>query len=160
MSASQRPGPPPCCPACEQLADIEAIKQLKARYFRLMDTKNWAELADVFTADAVVRGGDQQIEGRAAIVEFVAATSDGVRSAHQGFLPEIKMVAAGQARGVWAMSDYFELRGTDPAVGFSGFGHYEDRYAREDGTWRISFSRLTRIKVIPLPGGLPEFYRR
>jgi hypothetical protein len=144
----------------EHLMDIEAIKKLKARYFRLMDTKQWAEFGDVFTRDAVLRGGDQEIAGRAAIVEFVSGMCAGVRSAHQGFLPEIDILAAGQASGVWAMSDYFEVRGTEPAVGFSGFGHYEDRYTREDGAWRISASRLTRLKIIPLAGGLPAFYQR
>jgi hypothetical protein len=143
----------------EQLADIEAIKQLKARYFRFMDTKNWAEFGGVFTRDAVIRGGDQEITGRLAIVEFVSTTSDGVRSAHQGFLPEIEILGTDTASGVWAMSDYFEVRGTEPPVGFSGFGHYEDRYAKEEGTWRISASRLTRLKIIPLAGGLPELYR-
>ena len=34
--------------------DIETIKQLKARYFRLMDTKDWDGLAEVFTADVVI----------------------------------------------------------------------------------------------------------
>ena len=143
----------------EHLADIEAIKQLKARYFRLMDAKDWAEFGEVFTHDAVLRGGDQEIAGRDAIVEFVAAMSDGVRSAHQGFLPEIEIIGAVQASGIWAMSDYFEVRGTEPPVGFQGYGHYEDRYALKDGTWRISASRLTRIKIIPLAGGLPAFYR-
>ena len=28
--------------------DVEAIKQLKARYFRTMDTKQWAEMRTVF----------------------------------------------------------------------------------------------------------------
>jgi len=143
----------------EHLADIEAIKQLKARYFRLMDTKNWAEFGDVFTRDAVLGGGDQEIAGRPAIVEFISTVSGGVRSAHQGFLPEIEILGAGQASGIWAMSDYFEVRGTEPPVGFQGYGHYADRYALEEGTWRISASRLTRIKIIPLAGGLPAFYR-
>ena len=143
----------------EHLADIEAIKQLKARYFRLMDTKNWAEFGDVFTRDAVLGGGDQQIAGRPAIVEYISTVSDGVRSAHQGFLPEIEILGAGQASGIWAMSDYFEVRGTEPPVGFQGYGHYADRYALEEGTWRISASRLTRIKIVPLAGGLPAFYR-
>ena len=120
----------------EHLADIEAIKQLKARYFRLMDTKNWAEFGDVFTREAVLGGGDQQIAGRPAIVEFISTVSDGVRSAHQGFLPEIEIVGAGQASGIWAMSDYFEVRGTEPPVGFQGYGHYADRYALEEGAWR------------------------
>jgi SnoaL-like protein len=143
----------------EYLADIEAIKQLKARYFRLMDAKNWAELGDVFTRDAVAGGGAAEITGRAAIIEFISTTaSDRVRTAHQGFLPEIEIVGPGQASGIWAMSDYFEVRGTEPPIGFQGFGHYQDRYAREEGTWRISASRLTRITIIPLAGGLPALY--
>ena len=34
--------------------DVEAIKQLKARYFRTMDTKDWAGMCQVFTDDVVV----------------------------------------------------------------------------------------------------------
>ena len=34
--------------------DVEAIKQLKARYFRAMDTKDWDAMRDVFTDDVVV----------------------------------------------------------------------------------------------------------
>jgi hypothetical protein len=143
-----------------QLADIEAIKQLKARYFRLMDIKDWDAFGDVFTSDAVLRGGDREVAGRSAIVDYISMMSDGVRSAHQGFLPEIEMLGAGHASGIWAMSDYYEVRGTEPPVGFQGFGHYEDRYALEDGAWRISASRLTRIKIVPLAGGLPGFYRQ
>lgn len=143
----------------EHLADIEAIRQLKARYFRLMDAGHWAGLAEVFTRDAVAGGGDSQVRGREAIVGFIAGACDGARSAHQGFLPEIEILGPGVASGIWAMSDYFEVCGTDPAVGFTGYGHYEDRYAVEDGEWRISASRLTRLKIIPMAGGLPSFYR-
>jgi 3-phenylpropionate/cinnamic acid dioxygenase small subunit len=37
------------------LEEIEAIKRLKARYFRLMDTKQWDQWGDVFTEDAHLR---------------------------------------------------------------------------------------------------------
>ena len=144
----------------EHLADIESIRRLKARYFRLMDRHDWAAFGEVFARDAVLLGGADRIAGRAAIVAFVSATSDGVRSAHQGFLPEIDILGPGRATGIWAMSDYFEVRGTEPAVGFTGYGHYEDEYVHEDGAWRIASSRLTRLKIIPLAGGLPAFYQR
>jgi len=160
MSLPEPPVGPDRCRSCARLADIEAIKQLKARYFRLMDSKNWAAFGEVFAREAVVAGGDHQIVGRLAIVEFVSRTSDGVRSAHQGFLPEIELLGPGQASGVWAMSDYFEVRGTEPLVGFTGYGHYEDRYTYEDDAWRIAASRLSRIKIIPFAGGLPAFYQR
>ena len=159
MNATETRATDPCR-ACERLADIEAIKQLKARYFRLMDTQDWAGLGGVFTRDAVAQGGDQEVAGRPAVVDFISRASEGARSAHQGFLPEIEILGDGRARGIWAMQDYFEVRGTEPLVGFTGFGHYQDSYAIEDGAWRISASRLTRIKIIPLPGGLPAFYQR
>jgi hypothetical protein len=37
----------------EKLWDIEQIKQLKARYFRLMDTKDWVAWRDLFTDDCL-----------------------------------------------------------------------------------------------------------
>ncbi|WP_433189922.1 nuclear transport factor 2 family protein [Actinoallomurus sp. CA-150999] len=160
MDSPEPPVAPDRCPDCARLADIEAIKQLKARYFRHMDQQNWTEFGEVFARDAVVGGGPQQVVGRPAIVEYIAAMSQNARMAHQGFLPEIEVVGAGDATGTWAMSDYYETLGTTPPVGFRGFGHYVDRYAQEDGAWRITSSRLTRIKIIPLEGGLPAFYRR
>ena len=40
--------------AAEQLLAIEDIKQLKARYFRCMDTKDWDGFAAVFAPNAVL----------------------------------------------------------------------------------------------------------
>jgi hypothetical protein len=34
--------------------DIEAIKRLKARYFRTMDTKDWPAMRQVFCDDVVM----------------------------------------------------------------------------------------------------------
>ena len=39
----------------DALAEIETIKQLKARYFRHLDTRNWPEWRKVFTDDVAVR---------------------------------------------------------------------------------------------------------
>ena len=51
--------------------DIEAIKQLKARYFRTMDTKDWAGMREVF-ADDVTRHGLRQY----ARSHFIRSTPD------------------------------------------------------------------------------------
>ena len=37
--------------------DVEAIKQLKARYCRTMDTKDWAGMREVFTDDVTMDTG-------------------------------------------------------------------------------------------------------
>src|ERR1700743_3740067 len=38
----------------EQILALEEIKKLKARYFRCLDTKDWAGYLDVFTPDAII----------------------------------------------------------------------------------------------------------
>ena len=58
--------------------DIEAIRQLKARYFRALDAKDWELYTSVFTADLVVdnrRAGSTLIEGREAFVDYVRSLS-------------------------------------------------------------------------------------
>jgi limonene-1,2-epoxide hydrolase len=52
--------------------DLEAIRQLKARYFRTLDTKDWAAMRQVFTDDVVM---DTSAAGGTRIVgaeEFIA----------------------------------------------------------------------------------------
>lgn len=41
--------------------DIEAIKQLKGRYCRTMDTKDWAAMRQVLTGDVVIDMADSGI---------------------------------------------------------------------------------------------------
>ena len=38
----------------QDILDVEEIKQLKARYFRTLDTRAWEEFAQVFARDAVM----------------------------------------------------------------------------------------------------------
>jgi hypothetical protein len=93
-----------------QLLDIEAIKQLDARDFRLMDLKQWDEWGKVFTADCVteVPEADLVNTGRAEIVSNVSGALVGARTCHHGHMPEIEIAGDGSARGIWAMFDYVE----------------------------------------------------
>jgi hypothetical protein len=138
----------------ELLLAIEEIKQCKARYFRCLDRKDWAGWGDVFTRDAVleVPEVDMVTHGRDEIVASVSAALTGATTVHHGHMPEIEITGADTARGTWAMFDYVEWPSSDPAtrVGLRGYGHYVEEYVREDGQWRISRSRLERIRVDPL----------
>ena len=134
--------------ASQRLLDIEEIKQLKARYFRCLDGKDWDGLADVFTADAVLEAQGNRREGRENIVGFIARFLDGVVSVHHGHMPEITVTGPDSAAGVWAMFDYLTYA-TDPPSGFRGYGHYLEEYVRDDGRWRIRRLELTRIRVDP-----------
>ena len=137
----------------QQLVDAEAIKQLKARYFRCMDTKDWEGFGDVFTADATLEAEGRVREGRDNIVGFISKLLQDVVTVHHGHMPEITITGPDTAIGVWAMFDYVESP-TKPANGFRGYGHYTEEYLREDGNWRIRRLALTRLRVDPFgPSG-------
>jgi hypothetical protein len=49
------------------------------------------------------------------------------------------------------MFDYVEWPANgEERVGLNGYGHYVEEYAVEDGRWRISSTRLERLRVDPL----------
>ena len=137
----------------QRLADIEAIKQLKARYFRLMDTKQWDDWGMVFMADVVMEVPEVGMvnNGRDEVVQTVSSALAQARSAHHGHMPEIEITGPDTARGIWAMFDFvqWENASGDP-VGLKGFGHYHEEYVRDDGEWRIAHIRLERLRVDPL----------
>ena len=83
--------------------DVEAIKQLKARYFRTMDTKDWAGMRQVFTDDVVVDttdSGGGVVTGADAFVAFLQETLAGAVTVHHGHMPEITLTSPTTATGI------------------------------------------------------------
>jgi hypothetical protein len=71
-------------------------------------------------------------------------------------MPEIVFVGPDTARAIWAMYDFVEQPAvSDGQHGIVGYGHYEEEYQRVDGEWKISFLRLTRLRVDALTGEYP-----
>ena len=129
-----------------ELVEIEQIKQLKARYFRLMDQKRWDEWGDVFTDDATLQYGpneDDVFEGKKATVEGLSEILKNSVTVHHGHMPEIEITGETMATGIWSMFDYVEM----PGLTLNGYGHYEEEYVKEDGRWKIKNFRLTRLRV-------------
>lgn len=127
--------------------DIEAIKQLKARYFRLMDTKDWDGFRQVFADDVIMDStgsGGTAITGGDAFLAYISANLAEVVTVHQGHTPEITLTSATTANGVWALAD--RLWWPDGRE-LSGFGHYYETYEKTDGRWLIKSSRLTRLHM-------------
>jgi uncharacterized protein (TIGR02246 family) len=141
--------------AIQRLVDIEAIRQLKARYFRFLDTKDWDGFGALLTDDAYMEADGVVREGRTAILAFLPKVLDGVVTTHHGHTSEIEITGRDTATGIWAMFDYLTWPGDGPPKGMQGYGHYHEEYAREDGAWRIRRLVLTRLRVDPLPGGFP-----
>ncbi len=61
-----------------RLEDIEAIKKLKAKYWRCVDRKLWDEMNEVFTEEATADYGPNiKLKGRQAIVQFLKSSLGG-----------------------------------------------------------------------------------
>jgi ketosteroid isomerase-like protein len=132
-----------------------AIHAVKARYCRMLDTKDWDGFADVFTEDIVMDVTEDAgaiVKGRADVVAQVRWACDNAKTVHQVSSPEITVHDAGNASCIWAMQDrliFTEGKSPiPPVIGIKGYGHYHETYRRcDDGAWRIATLKLTRLIV-------------
>jgi hypothetical protein len=71
---------------------------------------------------------------------------------HHGHMPEITMLSATEAEGVWSMFDYVQTTPASGPIALKGYGHYIETYRKcDDGQWRISAKRNERLRLDPLP---------
>ena len=131
--------------------DWLAICELKARYCRLMDTKQWDAWRELFAEDYeldVSEGtGLPVIKGREAALDRVLSSIRDAITVHQVHTPEIR-IDGDAASGLWAMQDRVIFpNGTS----LTGYGHYHDRFRRQDGQWRIVALKLTRLHLEMVP---------
>lgn len=142
--------------------ELEAIRCLKARYCRFLDTKDVDAWRAVFTPDvevtldmAVSTGGADPrtapvIRGVDTFVATVFTSVAGAATMHHCHTPEITFATDQTATGIWAMEDHLvypdgrELRGA---------GHYHETYEKRGGIWRIKTLHLTRT-ILQVMGDL------
>ena len=141
--------------AYQRLVELEAIKRLKAKYFRCLDTKDWDGWLSVFTDDvtlafdtAVSTGGQDgrtapKLVGKQALAEFVVNDLRTAVTVHHGHTPEIDILSETEAKGIWAMQDIVD-HGDNVLF---GQGHYRETYRKLDGEWRIASVHLTRVRL-------------
>jgi SnoaL-like protein len=139
----------------ERLTDRAALQELKASYFRYLDTKQWASWRELFTDDMVFYNDTEPVPTTTVpmtssgddFVEMVSSTLVDAVTVHQGHMPEIRFVDDGNADGIWAMYDWVDSSGSG-GTSMQGFGHYHEHYFRaDDGKWRIRELRLTRLRT-------------
>jgi len=132
--------------AAETLLELEAIKRLKYRYWRTLDTKQWDDFATCFVPEATADYGPKLVfTGREAIVDFMrTAMGPELISMHHGHHPEIDFVPNDphRATGLWYLQDQVFVPQHDFALG--GAAIYDDRYVKVDGTWLIEHTGYTR----------------
>ena len=124
----------------------EAIRQLKARYFRYMDTRRWQDLRGLLSDDFVGDYGPSDEEQFAGPDEFIAKLQINFKDAttvHHGHMPEIELDGNDRATAMWAMEEIVQT----PEYDLHAYGHYADGYRRVDGVWLISNTQVTRLKL-------------
>ena len=128
------------------MEDIEAIKKLKAKYFRCVDKKLWDEMEEIWVEDAVADYGMgiELLQGREAILEFLKKNldRDSMISVHQGHNPEIEITSDTTARGVWVLNDRLIIQ---TIATLNGWRYYEDEYVKVNGEWKKKNTRITNI---------------
>ena len=147
-----------------RLEAIEEIKQVKARYFRSLDTKDRALASTVFTENATAdfRGATidtrtgldaapvslgEVIRGSKAIVDMLMLSGERMDSVHHGSIPEIEILSDTTTKAIWPMVDRLLFKPGMNASALDGWGHYYDTYRCEGGKWKIESTRLTRLRV-------------
>jgi hypothetical protein len=139
----------------ERLTAIEAIKQLKAKYFYGFDHQDWEFWRnEVWAPDGRLEVPEMNanIEPRDAMINWVIQQSADQVSVHHGHMPIIEIISPTTATGIWAMEDRIYRSKEHPLNGDThfviGFGHYHERYVKLDVGWRILSTRLTRLRTV------------
>lgn len=139
--------------AVRRLVAIEDIKQLKAAYCRCVDNKLWDEFATLFTEDLVIDFEESTTspQTREQFVDSARRHFEGGVSVHHVHMPEIRLLDDDHATGEWPMFDRVEMPLESRYESHTGQGYYSEEYRRVDGQWRISKTRLWRLRRVSLP---------
>ena len=132
-----------------EIKEVAAIKKLKARHCRLLDTKQWDEWRKLFSndflSDTANASGGRKIQGGDEFVAFVKGVlkSPKKSTCHQVHMPEIELTSPTTATGIWALEDVVRVSW---GLNLQRQGHYHETYEKVDGQWQIKFSKLTRLR--------------
>jgi SnoaL-like domain len=126
--------------------EIEAIRQLKYRYFRFLDQKRYDDLEELLLPDCTFsyHSGTYTYPNRDAAVAFLKERMHKPEclSLHQGHHPEITLVSPTEATGIWYLQDVVFF--LDDRTRLDGNGWYDDRYVKVGGEWKIAHTGYDR----------------
>ena len=139
----------------EMADDVEQVKQLKYRYLRTLDLKQWDEFEALFLPEATGSYAELEFADRDALVGYMRQnlTADLI-TFHQAHHPEID-VAGDRATARWYLHDKVFVPAFDVAI--EGAAFYEDVMVRTAAGWRFSHVGYRRTfeaswKMSAVPG--------
>jgi hypothetical protein len=126
----------------DEWADVHAIKQLKYRYLRTLDLKQWDEFAECFLPEVTGDYAGLVFENRDALVSYMRENlGEGLISMHHAHHPEVD-VDGDRATGRWYLEDKVIVPEFDFVL--EGAAFYTDQYVRTPNGWRISHTGYRR----------------
>jgi len=146
----------------ERLLATNEITQLKARYFRGVDTCDGDLVRGLLAEDCELnfmgcctdpKTGRDFIPAMNVILRGRSSwrsdgmSSLGIVSVHQGHNFELEFASDTIARGIWSMTDrlYFPSGGAISLM--TGYGHYRESYEKIGTSWMLKTTHITRIRV-------------
>lgn len=143
-----------------RLEAIEAIKQLKARYFHACDTKQPELVRQCFASGEIDlrygRIGDFSDREQMVAVFSELACHEHIVEMHHGQNPQIEVLSDSRASGRWGL--YYHLIDTRQNTVTQLAGFYDDQYTCVDGQWLICGSeyRVSSTQIFDISEGLAK----
>jgi hypothetical protein len=146
----------------ERLSAADAIRQLKARYFRGVDTCDGDLVKSILAEDCELdyRGcctdpatGRDFIPAMNVVLRGRESWSSdgmakfGIVSVHQGHNFEMEFTDETTAKGIWSMTDRLWFPPGGEFSLMTGHGHYHETYVKVGDGWQIQTTHITRIRV-------------
>lgn len=133
----------------QKLNDIEAIKSLKGKYFRCLDSKLWDELETTLSPNIVTSYSDGKLvfKGPKEVTNYFKEVMPVEEiSMHMGHTPEITIDSETVATGRWYLQDKLIFTdGKFKGIEVNGGAFYTDKYEKINGEWLIVETGYERI---------------
>lgn len=144
--------------ATDRMTAIEEIHQLKARYIRCMDLKDWTCWEAVFASDFHFKAGTVEWHSAKEMVHATRLTGlfDRVKTVSHASMPVIEVLSPTTARGTW-LCDFLHYWPAGVGKSQGGEivtpghwnhtdGYYHDTYTKVNGRWLIQSEEIESIR--------------
>jgi hypothetical protein len=132
------------------LEAVNAIKELKSRYWRSVDRQNLAAVRACLVADGAVidMEGVPPVADREAFIKVIEVQGcrPGFYTMHSGQNPIIRLTGPDRAEGIW--DAFFTGIDVGQRITIQLTGEYNDVYVRQDGNWLIQVQKFRQTSLL------------
>jgi hypothetical protein len=146
----------------EELKAIEDIRQVKARYFRGVDTADTELVREILAEDCVLdymgcctdpKSKQDYFPAMNIVMRGSAGWSStglanmGIVSVHHSHNGEVSIISETKASAIWSMTDRLFMPPGGAYAVMTGYGYYHETYEKVASAWKIKTLRIQRLRV-------------